>query len=120
MATLNDQPVRELLEQPNCAVISTLNADGSILATVAWIGAAGSEMATVAPRAPAGLVARLGAPLGARLVADPVAVPARFELALDPVELRRRPVQLPAIAQERDQHDQPNPDRPELSVRAGA
>ena len=37
MATLNDQPVRELLEQPNCAVISTLNDDGSVLDTVAWI-----------------------------------------------------------------------------------
>jgi PPOX class probable F420-dependent enzyme len=37
MATLNDQPVRELLEQPNCAVVSTLNPDGSILDTVAWI-----------------------------------------------------------------------------------
>ena len=37
MSTLNDQPVRELLEQPNCAVISTLNADGSVLDTVVWI-----------------------------------------------------------------------------------
>jgi PPOX class probable F420-dependent enzyme len=37
MATLNDQPVRELLDQPNCAVISTLNDDGSILDTVVWI-----------------------------------------------------------------------------------
>ena len=39
MSTLNDQPVRELLEQPNCAVISTLNPDGSVLDTVAWINA---------------------------------------------------------------------------------
>ena len=37
MASLNDQPVRELLEQPNFAVISTLNDDGSILDTVVWI-----------------------------------------------------------------------------------
>jgi PPOX class probable F420-dependent enzyme len=37
MASLNDQPIRELLEQPNCAVISTLNPDGSILDTVVWI-----------------------------------------------------------------------------------
>ena len=39
MASLNDQPVRELLEQPNCAVISTLNPDGSILDAVVWINA---------------------------------------------------------------------------------
>jgi PPOX class probable F420-dependent enzyme len=39
MASLNDQPVRELLEQPNCAVVSTLNADGSVLDTVVWINA---------------------------------------------------------------------------------
>ncbi len=37
MASLNDQPVRELLEQPNCAVISTFNRDGSVHATVVWI-----------------------------------------------------------------------------------
>ncbi len=39
MASLKDQPVRELLEQPNCAVISTLNPDGSILDAVVWINA---------------------------------------------------------------------------------
>jgi PPOX class probable F420-dependent enzyme len=45
MATLNDQPVRELLEQPNFAVVSTLNADGSVLSTVAWIGVDHGEVA---------------------------------------------------------------------------
>ncbi len=39
MASLDDQAVRELLEQPNYAVASTLNDDGSILNTVVWIGA---------------------------------------------------------------------------------
>ena len=39
MATLNDPPVRELLEQPNYAVISTLNPDGSVLSTIVWISA---------------------------------------------------------------------------------
>jgi PPOX class probable F420-dependent enzyme len=39
MATLDDPEVRSLLEQPNHAVISTLNADGSILDTVCWISA---------------------------------------------------------------------------------
>jgi PPOX class probable F420-dependent enzyme len=37
MASLNDQEVRTLLEQPNCAVISTHNSDGSIHSTVVWI-----------------------------------------------------------------------------------
>ena len=45
MASLNDQPVRELLEQPNCAVISTLNEDGSILDTVVWISAENGAVA---------------------------------------------------------------------------
>ena len=39
MATLNDQPVQELLEQPNHAVISTFNQDGSVHNTVVWISA---------------------------------------------------------------------------------
>ena len=39
MATLNDQPVRELLEQPNHAVVSTFNRDGSVHNTVVWIDA---------------------------------------------------------------------------------
>ncbi len=37
MSDLNDPDVRELLEQPNYAVISTLNEDGSVLDVVAWI-----------------------------------------------------------------------------------
>jgi PPOX class probable F420-dependent enzyme len=37
MATLSDPPVKELLEQPNHAVISTYNQDGSIHNTVVWI-----------------------------------------------------------------------------------
>ena len=39
MANLNDPPVRELLQQPNHAVISTHNQDGSIHNTVVWISA---------------------------------------------------------------------------------
>jgi PPOX class probable F420-dependent enzyme len=38
MSTLNDPEVRELLEQPNYAVVSTHNGDSSIHATVIWIG----------------------------------------------------------------------------------
>jgi PPOX class probable F420-dependent enzyme len=38
MATLSDPDVRELLEQPNYAVVSTHNKDGSIHNTVVWIG----------------------------------------------------------------------------------
>jgi PPOX class probable F420-dependent enzyme len=50
MATLNDQPVRELLEQPNCAVISTLNSDGSVLSTVVWINSDGDSVAVNSAR----------------------------------------------------------------------
>ena len=50
MATLNDQPVRELLEQPNCAVISTLNQDGSVLSTVVWINSDGDSVAVNSAR----------------------------------------------------------------------
>jgi PPOX class probable F420-dependent enzyme len=39
MATLNDPDVRDLLENPNYALISTLNANGSIHNTIVWIGA---------------------------------------------------------------------------------
>jgi len=44
VASLDDPGVRELLEQPNHGVISTLNADGSIHNTVVWVG---REPATV-------------------------------------------------------------------------
>lgn len=37
MATLNDSEVHKLLSEPNYAVVSTLNADGSILSTIVWI-----------------------------------------------------------------------------------
>ena len=39
MATLNDSEVHELLSEPNYAVVSTLNSDGSVLSTIAWISA---------------------------------------------------------------------------------
>lgn len=39
MATLTDPGVRELLEDPNYAVVSTLNADGSMHDTIIWISA---------------------------------------------------------------------------------
>jgi PPOX class probable F420-dependent enzyme len=45
MASLNDDGVRALLEAPNCAVISTHNADGSILSTVVWISLEDGELA---------------------------------------------------------------------------
>jgi PPOX class probable F420-dependent enzyme len=37
MASLNDSEVQKLLTEPNHAVVSTLNPDGSVLNTVAWI-----------------------------------------------------------------------------------
>ena len=37
MATLNDSEVQKLLSEPNYAVVSTLNPDGSILSTIVWI-----------------------------------------------------------------------------------
>jgi PPOX class probable F420-dependent enzyme len=45
MATLNDSEVRKLLSEPNFAVVSTLNPDGSILSTIVWVSA---ENGTVA------------------------------------------------------------------------
>ena len=45
MASLNDPPVQELLEQPNYAVISTFNHDGAIHSTVVWIGLEGDKVA---------------------------------------------------------------------------
>jgi len=39
MATLNDSEVSKLLSEPNYAVVSTFNADGSILSTIVWISA---------------------------------------------------------------------------------
>jgi PPOX class probable F420-dependent enzyme len=37
MATLNDSEVSKLLSEPNYAVVSTHNPDGSILSTIVWI-----------------------------------------------------------------------------------
>ena len=37
MTDINDEGVRELLAAPNYAVVSTVNADGSILSTVVWV-----------------------------------------------------------------------------------
>ncbi|MGH2874950.1 MAG: PPOX class F420-dependent oxidoreductase [Solirubrobacteraceae bacterium] len=45
MASLNDTPVKALLQAPNYAVISTHNADGSILSTVVWISLEDGELA---------------------------------------------------------------------------
>jgi len=39
MATLHDQGVRVLLDNPNYAVVSTMNKDGSIHDTIVWISA---------------------------------------------------------------------------------
>jgi PPOX class probable F420-dependent enzyme len=45
MATLSDAPVVALLEAPHHAVVSSLNEDGSILSTVAWISLEDGELA---------------------------------------------------------------------------
>jgi PPOX class probable F420-dependent enzyme len=45
MATINDSEVRQLLEQPNYAVVSTHNADGSIHSTVTWVDAEDGRVA---------------------------------------------------------------------------
>lgn len=37
MATINDSEVRNLLDNPNYAVVSTFNKDGSIHSTIAWV-----------------------------------------------------------------------------------
>jgi PPOX class probable F420-dependent enzyme len=37
MATLSDSEVSKLLSEPNYAVVSTFNQDGSILSTIVWI-----------------------------------------------------------------------------------
>ena len=39
MATLSDSEVSKLLSEPNYAVVSTFNQDGSILSTIVWISA---------------------------------------------------------------------------------
>jgi len=44
MASLDDAAVRGLLEPANCAIISTLNADGTILDAVVWLGLENGEV----------------------------------------------------------------------------
>ncbi|HJS96187.1 MAG TPA: PPOX class F420-dependent oxidoreductase [Solirubrobacteraceae bacterium] len=53
MATLTDSEVQKLLSEPNYAVVSTFNADGSILSTIVWISA---EDGTVAVNSAKGRV----------------------------------------------------------------
>jgi PPOX class probable F420-dependent enzyme len=45
MASLNDPEVRKLLEEPNYAVVSTVNDDGSIHSTVVWASAEDDHVA---------------------------------------------------------------------------
>jgi PPOX class probable F420-dependent enzyme len=45
VATIQDPEVRALLEPANCAVVSTLNADGSVHDAVAWISLEDGELA---------------------------------------------------------------------------
>ncbi len=45
MTSINDSGPRELLEEPNYAVVSTLNRDGSIHNTVVWISAEDGDVA---------------------------------------------------------------------------
>jgi len=45
MADLSDSDVAQLLSEPNHAVLSTLNDDGSILSCVVWITADNGELA---------------------------------------------------------------------------
>ncbi len=37
MASISDPQVRQLLDEPNFAVVSTYNQDGSILSTIVWV-----------------------------------------------------------------------------------
>jgi PPOX class probable F420-dependent enzyme len=45
MSDLHDQPVKELLEQPNYAVVSTVNEDGTIHSTIVWVSAEDGKVA---------------------------------------------------------------------------
>jgi PPOX class probable F420-dependent enzyme len=47
MTSLTDQPVKDLLEQPNYAVVSTVNKDGSLHSTIVWISAEGETTVAV-------------------------------------------------------------------------
>jgi PPOX class probable F420-dependent enzyme len=50
MSTLNDAEVRKLLTEPNYAVVSTLNPDGTVLSTIAWISAENGTVAVNSAR----------------------------------------------------------------------
>jgi PPOX class probable F420-dependent enzyme len=50
MATLNDSEVQKLLSEPNYAVVSTLNSDGSVLSTIVWISAEDDTVAVNSAR----------------------------------------------------------------------
>jgi PPOX class probable F420-dependent enzyme len=50
MATLKDPEVQKLLSEPNHAVVSTLNRDGSVHNTVAWISAEDGTVAVNSAR----------------------------------------------------------------------
>jgi PPOX class probable F420-dependent enzyme len=45
MPNLQDPSVKQLLDQPNYAVVSTLNQDGSVHSAVVWIGLEDGELA---------------------------------------------------------------------------
>ncbi len=45
MASLDDPEVARLLREPNHAIVSTLNPDGSILSTVVWVNTDGGKVA---------------------------------------------------------------------------
>jgi PPOX class probable F420-dependent enzyme len=45
MANLNDSGVRELLEKPNHAVLSTINKDGSVHSAVVWLSVEDGKVA---------------------------------------------------------------------------
>ncbi len=47
VAALQDPSVRELLQQPNYCVVSTLNANDSIHSTIVWVSAEGDDAVAV-------------------------------------------------------------------------
>src|SRR3954452_15648954 len=50
MADLNDAGVSELLEKPNHAVLSTINADGSVHSAVVWLNTEDGKVAVNSSR----------------------------------------------------------------------
>ncbi len=45
MTTINDPEVRDLLQNPNYAVVSTYNRDGTILSTLVWVDTENGDVA---------------------------------------------------------------------------